>query len=48
MPIVFPDLDLVVVFTGWNILPGRPHLTHRIVIDRVQAAVRERNTPAGF
>lgn len=47
MPIVFPDLELVVVFTGWNILPGRPHLTHRIVIDRIRAAVRDRPVPAG-
>lgn len=23
-PIAFPDEDLVVVFNGWNILPGRP------------------------
>lgn len=37
--IVMPELDLVVVFTGWNILPGMPVLTPRNAIDRVLEAV---------
>jgi CubicO group peptidase (beta-lactamase class C family) len=41
-PIVLPDLDLVMVFTGWNILPGRPSLGPRTAIDRVLQAVSDR------
>jgi CubicO group peptidase (beta-lactamase class C family) len=39
MPIVVPDHDLVLVFTGWNILDGKPRLSHRIVLDRVLNAI---------
>src|SRR5262245_20338469 len=38
-PIYFPDYDLLVVFTGWNILPDRPSLSPRVAIDRVLEAV---------
>jgi CubicO group peptidase (beta-lactamase class C family) len=38
-PIVVPEYDLVIVFTGWNVLPDRPNLTPRIAIDRVIAAI---------
>lgn len=38
-PIYFPDYDLLVVFTGWNILPNRPSLTPRMAIDRILEAV---------
>jgi CubicO group peptidase (beta-lactamase class C family) len=38
-PIVVPGLDLVIVFTGWNLLPDRPNLTPRVAIDRVLEAV---------
>ncbi len=41
MPIVIPDYDIVMVFTGWNIL-GDKHLGHREAIDRVLAAVTDR------
>ena len=41
-PIYFPDYDLLVVFTGWNILPDRPSLTPRIAIDRTLEAVLKR------
>jgi hypothetical protein len=37
-PIYFPDYDLLVVFTGWNILPGTPSLSPRIAIDRILEA----------
>jgi CubicO group peptidase (beta-lactamase class C family) len=40
-PIVIPEADLVIVFTGWNILPGKPSLPARVAIDRVLAAVLE-------
>ena len=43
-PIFFPDYDLLVVFTGWNILPNRPSLTPRIAIDRVLEAVVDRRS----
>jgi CubicO group peptidase (beta-lactamase class C family) len=41
MAIVIPDYDLVIVFTGWNIL-GDKWLRPREAIDRVLAAVIER------
>ena len=40
MPIVVPDYDLVMVFTGWNILEGK-HLNQREAIDRVLSAVTD-------
>lgn len=42
MPMVIPEYDLVMVFTAWNIL-GEKRLTHREAIDRVLAAVTDRN-----
>lgn len=38
-PIALPELDLIIVFTGWNILPDTPNLTPRLAIDRVLEAV---------
>jgi len=38
-PIVVPEYDLVIVFTGWNILPERPRLRGREALDRVLRAV---------
>lgn len=38
-PIVVPEHDLVIVFTGWNILPDRPSLSPRVALDRVLAAL---------
>ncbi|MFN0109407.1 MAG: serine hydrolase domain-containing protein [Blastocatellia bacterium] len=40
MPIIVPEYDLALVFTGWNVLPGKPALRHRIALDRVLAAVK--------
>ena len=40
LPIVLPELDLVIVFTGWNALPDRPSLGVEEAIERVLAAVR--------
>ena len=41
-PIVIPEYDVVVVFTGWNLLPGRPSLSPRVAIDRIVAAIEKR------
>ena len=38
-PIVIPEHDLVIVFTGWNLLPGQPSLSPRVAIDRIVAAL---------
>ena len=38
-PIVVPEYDLIIVFTGWNILPDRPQLRAREALDRVLRAV---------
>ena len=38
-PMYFPDLDLVAVFYGWNILPGRPSLPLRRVMERLAKSV---------
>lgn len=40
-PIVIPELDLVVVYTAWNILLDGPSLSYRVAIDRVVEAVRD-------
>jgi CubicO group peptidase (beta-lactamase class C family) len=42
-PLYFSDYDLLVVSTGWNVLPGRPTLTPRITIDRILEAVVDRS-----
>ncbi|HQR31347.1 MAG TPA: serine hydrolase [Blastocatellia bacterium] len=41
MPIVVPEHDLVLVLTGWNVLPGSARLGHRAAIDRVVAAIKK-------
>lgn len=40
-PVAFPKHDLLVVFNGWNILPGRGGLPLRATLDRVLGAVTE-------
>src|SRR5262249_7759863 len=39
MPIILPDYDLVMVFTGWNIPPDKPGLSQRLALDRVRHAI---------
>jgi CubicO group peptidase (beta-lactamase class C family) len=39
LPVAFPRHDMVVVFNGWNILPGRPSLPLRSTLDRLLGAV---------
>ena len=38
-PIILPEFDMVIVLTGWNILPDRPFFTAPEAIARVLAAV---------
>lgn len=38
-PIFLPDFDMVIVLTGWNILPGRPFFSAAEVIEGVMMAV---------
>ncbi len=40
-PIFLPDLDLVIVVTGWNILPNRPFFTAAEIIARVTSAIED-------
>ena len=44
-PIVLPEYDLLMVFTGWNVLPNQPSLGTKVAIDRVVAAVRDAPQP---
>ncbi|MBV9242318.1 MAG: serine hydrolase [Acidobacteria bacterium] len=37
MPMAFPDYDMVVVYTAWNVNPGTPVLRRRDAIDRIIA-----------
>ena len=43
--IVVPELDLIAVFTGWNIY-DKPELDELFALERVLAAVKDRPTPA--
>ena len=38
-PIFLPELEVVIVLTGWNILPGAPFLHAMTAVERVTAAV---------
>jgi CubicO group peptidase (beta-lactamase class C family) len=40
-PMAFPELDLIVVFNAWNILPGGPGLPVRRVMARLASAVTD-------
>jgi CubicO group peptidase (beta-lactamase class C family) len=40
IPVAIPEHGLVVVFNGWNILPGRPALGRQVAVERVLAALR--------
>jgi len=40
LPIVIPEYDLIMVFTGWNILSNKPSLSHEEAIERVLRAVK--------
>ena len=40
-PILLKELDMVIVVTGWNILPGQPFLYAAEAIERITAAVAD-------
>lgn len=40
LPIVVPEYDLIMVFTGWNIVSDRPSLSHEVVLERVLRAIK--------
>jgi CubicO group peptidase (beta-lactamase class C family) len=40
VPMAVPEKDLVIVFNGWNILPGRPGLPRGRVLDRILRATK--------
>ena len=40
-PVFLPELDLVIVLTGWNILPEQPFFTAMEAVERVTAALSE-------
>ena len=40
-PVAVPDEDLILVFNGWNILPGRPSLPMRRMLARIVAGVTD-------
>lgn len=39
IPVAIPEHDLVLVFNGWNILPGRPALSRQVAVERVLGAI---------
>jgi len=39
LPFLLPDEDMIVVFNGWNILPGRAQLPFRQIVARISASV---------
>lgn len=40
LPMAIPEKDLIVVFNGWNILPGKPGLPGGRVLERILKATR--------
>jgi CubicO group peptidase (beta-lactamase class C family) len=41
-PIILPEYDIVMVFTGWNIAPDAPALPPQVAIERVLSSVVDR------
>lgn len=46
VPMALPDLDLIVVFYGWNILPNRPSLARTAVLGRIVRSIQNSGTAA--
>ena len=42
LPVAIPEDDLIIVFNGWNILPGQPSLPLGRVLARIRTAVTDR------
>jgi CubicO group peptidase (beta-lactamase class C family) len=40
LPMAFPERELVVVFNGWNIIPGQARFPQRLMHERLARAVR--------
>ena len=38
-PVIMTEQDMILVFNGWNILPGKPGLPSRSIVGRLAAAV---------
>ena len=47
LPIALPDEDIVVVFNGWNILPGQRRLPLRAILGRIVNAVGDAKVSQG-
>jgi CubicO group peptidase (beta-lactamase class C family) len=45
MPIALPEYDLLMVFTGWSVLPNQPKRGAKFAIDRVVPAVLDGPQP---
>jgi len=39
IPVAIPEHDLVMVFNGWNILPGKPALGRQVALEKVLGAI---------
>ena len=46
VPVAIPEDDMIIVFNGWNILPGRPGLPLGRVLPRLLGAVTDRRPEA--
>jgi CubicO group peptidase (beta-lactamase class C family) len=42
-PVIIPEYNIVAVFTGWNILEGKPSLGTRTILRRLVNAVADKN-----
>ena len=44
IPVAMVEQDMVVVFNAWNLLPGRPSMPGRRMMDRLAAAAQRAGT----
>ena len=42
-PMIFPEYDMVVVFTAWNILPNMPNTSIRFLVTKILHSINEYN-----
>jgi CubicO group peptidase (beta-lactamase class C family) len=43
VPMIIPEYDVVAMFTGWNVLPERPHYTPSFLLEKVLHSLDEYN-----
>lgn len=43
VPMIIPEYDVVAVFTGWNILPGKPDYSIRFLVEKVLHSIDDYN-----